>query len=196
MLKLYKQWLKSINHTLTFLLDSPETPFDIELNTAHLKEINLRASRALSRSLLVRHLDVGSCNAEEAELVALGNPVYDLSQYGIEFTASPRHADVLAVTGPVARHLRVALERTYHATPNPKIIVAIGDGACYGSVYSKNYACLGRVDQFVPVDLYIPGNPPSPEAIIRGFLTCKEFLAGKSRPTSVQSRSPITVAGK
>ncbi len=137
--------------------------------------------QALSRSLLVRHLDTGSCNAEEAELIALSNSIYDISRFGIEFTASPRHADVLAVTGPVTRHLKIAMERTYKATPKPKIIIAIGDGACNGSVYEKTYACLGRVDQFIPVDLYIPGNPPTPEEVIKGFLVCKMLLAKKEK---------------
>jgi Ni,Fe-hydrogenase III small subunit len=130
---------------------------------------------------MVRHLDTGSCNAEEAELIALSNPIYDISRFGIEFTPSPRHADVLAITGPVTRHLKIAMERTYKATPNPKIVIAIGDGACNGSIYEKTYACLGRVDQFIPVDLYIPGNPPTPEEIIKGFLVCKILLGEKEK---------------
>ena len=151
----------------------------LKKDLSRIDELDPRTKHVLSRSLLVRHLDTGSCNAEEAELIALSNPIYDISRFGIEFTASPRHADVLAVTGPVTRHLKIAMERTYRATPNPKIVVAIGDGACNGSIYETTYACLGRVDQFIPVDFYIPGNPPTPEEIIKGFLVCKILLAKK-----------------
>lgn len=144
-----------------------------------IKEITPKARKALSRSLLIRYLDVGSCNAEEAEMLALSNPIYDITRFGIDFTASPRHADVLTVSGPVTRHLKVAMERTYEAMPEPKIVVALGDGACNGSLYSKTYACLGRVDQFIPVDIYIPGDPPSPEEILKGLLLCKMLLSEK-----------------
>ena len=148
---------------------------------SRINQLDPKIRYALSRSLTVRHLDTGSCNAEEAELLALSNPIYDISRFGIEFTASPRQADILAITGPVTRHLKIAMERTYKATPNPKIVIAIGDGACNGSIYEKTYACLGRVDQFIPVDLYIPGNPPTPEEIIKGFLVCKVLLAKKEK---------------
>jgi Ni,Fe-hydrogenase III small subunit len=148
---------------------------------SRINKLDFKTKRALSKSLMVRHLDTGSCNAEEAELIALSNPIYDISRFGIEFTPSPRHADVLAITGPVTRHLKIAMERTYKATPNPKIVIAIGDGACNGSIYEKTYACLGRVDQFIPVDLYIPGNPPTPEEIIKGFLVCKILLGEKEK---------------
>ena len=144
---------------------------------SRIKELDKSTRIALSRSLTIRHLDTGSCNAEEAELIALSNPFYDSSRFGIEFTASPRHADVLTVTGPVTRHLKIAMERTYNAMPNPKIVVAIGDGACNGSIYENTYACLGKVDQFLPVDIYIPGDPPSPEQILKGLLTCKLLLS-------------------
>lgn len=150
-----------------------------EKDLSRINQLDSKTRHALSRSLTVRHLDTGSCNAEEAELIALSNPIYDISRFGIEFTASPRHADVLAVTGPVTRHLKIAMERTYKATPSPKIVIAIGDGACNGSTHETTYACLGRVDQFIPVDLYIPGNPPTPKEIIKGFLLCKLLLAQK-----------------
>lgn len=135
--------------------------------------------KALSRSLLIRHLDAGSSNAEEAEMLALSNSIYDITRFGIDITVSPRHADVLTVSGPVTRHLKIAMERTYHAMPDPKVVVAIGDGACNGSIYEKTYANLGRVDQFLPVDLYIPGDPPTPREIIQGLLLCKILLAKK-----------------
>ncbi|MBI2996500.1 MAG: NADH-quinone oxidoreductase subunit NuoB [Candidatus Melainabacteria bacterium] len=151
----------------------------LKKDLSRINQLDHKTRCVLSRSLLVRHLDTGSCNAEEAELIALSNPIYDISRFGIEFTASPRHADVLIVTGPVTRHLKIAMERTYKATPNPKIVVAIGDGACNGSIYETTYACLGRVDQFIPVDLYIPGDPPTPEQILKGLLVCKVLLAQK-----------------
>ncbi len=162
-----------------------ESKFEkLDINTfkkdlSRISKLNPKVMHTLSQSLLIRHLDTGSCNAEEAELIALSNPIYDISRFGIEFTASPRHADVLAVTGPVTRHLKIAMERTYKATPNPKIVIAIGDGACNGSTHETTYACLGRVDQFIPVDLYIPGNPPTPEEILKGLLACKELLSKK-----------------
>ena len=146
---------------------------------SRIKALDKNTKAALSRSLIIRHLDTGSCNAEEAELLALSNPFYDIARFGIEFTASPRHADVLTVTGPVTRHLKIAMEKTYNAMPKPKIVIAIGDGACNGSIYEKTYACLGRVDKFLPVDIYIPGDPPSPEQILKGLLTCKVLLAQK-----------------
>lgn len=143
----------------------------------HIQQIDDKAKKMLSRSLLIRHLDVGSCNAEEAEIMALSGPFYDMSRFGLDVTASPRHADILTVSGPVTRHLVVAMQRTYEAMPNPKIVVAIGNGACTGAPYERSYACLGRVDQFLPVDFYIPGDPPSPREILEGLLQCKKLLS-------------------
>lgn len=177
MFDLLKIWLTKGN-TVVEKHELKKLDLDIfKRDLSRISQLDITTKHALSHSLTVRHLDTGSCNAEEAELIALSNPIYDLSRFGIEFTASPRHADVLAVTGPVTRHLKIAMERTYKATPNPKIVIAIGDGACNGSIYDKTYACLGRVDQFIPVDLYIPGNPPTPEEILKGFLICKILLA-------------------
>lgn len=156
---------------------------DWSIELARINRIPPITRQALSRSLLIRHLDVGSCNAEEAELIALTSPYYDLSRFGIDFTASPRHADILTVSGPVTRHLAVAMQRTYQAMPKPNIVVAIGDGACNGSPYEKSYACLGRVDQFLPVDFYIPGDPPSPQKILEGLLLCQQILARKECDT-------------
>jgi Ni,Fe-hydrogenase III small subunit len=151
----------------------------IRTELSRIKKLDKNTKHALSKSLLIRHLDTGSCNAEEAELLALSNPIYDLTQFGIDFTASPRHADVLTVSGPVTRHLKIAMEKTYNAMPSPKIVIAIGDGACNGSIYEKSYACLGKVDDFLPVDIYIPGNPPTPSEILNGLLLCKELLNSK-----------------
>ena len=152
---------------------------DIKFELSRIESLDKNAKKALSRSILIRHLDVGSCNAEEAELLALSNPIYDLTRFGIDFTASPRHADVLTVSGPVTRHLKIAMEKTYNAMPSPKIVVALGDGACNGSIYEKTYACLGKVDNFLPVDIYIPGDPPTPIQILEGLLLCKYLLSEK-----------------
>lgn len=181
MLNIFKMWITKGN-----LVETSPNIRDLDINNweknlSRISSLDKKTKNALRHSLTVRHLDLGSCNAEEAELIALSNPFYDISRFGIEFTASPRHADVLAVTGPVTRHLKIAMERTYNATPNPKIVLAIGDGACNGSIYDKTYACLGKVDQFLPVDFYIPGDPPTPEEIIKGFLICKMLLAQKEK---------------
>ena len=149
---------------------------DIKIELSNIEHLDKNIRKALSRSMLIRHLDTGSCNAEEAELLALSNPIYDITRFGIDFTASPRHADILTVSGPVTRHLKIAMEKTYNAMPSPKIVVALGDGACNGSVYGKSYACLGKVDDFLPVDIYIPGDPPTPIQILKGLLLCKHLL--------------------
>ena len=125
----------------------------------------------LSRALCVRHIDAGSCNGCELEIHALNNPLYNLEGLGIRFVASPRHADLLLVTGPVSRHMEVALRRTYEATPDPKLVVAIGDCGCTGGIFGENYASLGRVSNIIPVDVAVPGCPPSPTRILQGILT-------------------------
>lgn len=179
MFSVLKQWIKTGNVSEQIIINKNGNVEDSYKTFSRIKEINPRVRKALSRSLLIRHLDVGSFNAEEAEILALSNPIYDITRFGIDFIASPRHADILTISGPVTRHLKIAMERTYEAMPEPKIVVAIGDGACNGSLYSKTYACLGRVDQFIPVDIYIPGDPPSPEEILKGLLLCKMLLAQK-----------------
>jgi Ni,Fe-hydrogenase III small subunit len=122
-------------------------------------------------ALTIRHVDAGSCNGCELEINALGNPYYNLEGLGIKFVASPRHADMLLVTGPVSRHMEVALRRTYDATPEPKLVVALGDCGCTGGIYGESYASLGRVANVVPVDVAVPGCPPTPLAIMQGILT-------------------------
>ena len=122
-------------------------------------------------SLTIRHVDAGSCNGCELEINALGNPYYNLEGLGIRFVASPRHADMLLVTGPVSRHMEVALKRTYEATPEPKLVVAIGDCGCTGGIFGESYASLGRVSNVIPVDVAVPGCPPTPLAIMQGILT-------------------------
>ncbi|MGI6091713.1 MAG: NADH-quinone oxidoreductase subunit NuoB [Veillonellaceae bacterium] len=143
-----------------------------QLGTALSKKI----TRILGRSLAIRHVDVGSCNACDWEMVALGNPLYDLSQYGINFVASPRHADLLMVTGMVTRNLTKALLETYKATPNPKLVVAVGSCAAGGQTFGKSYAIRGGADALVPVDVYIPGCPPRPQALIHGLLLAVDRL--------------------
>jgi Ni,Fe-hydrogenase III small subunit len=127
--------------------------------------------RTLGRSLAIREVDAGSCNGCELEIQALNNPLYDIERFGIRFVASPRHADVLLVTGPVTRNMREALERTYAATPAPKWVIAAGDCAAGCGVFAASYACLGSVSACVPVDLTIPGCPPTPLELLRGLVT-------------------------
>src|SRR5713226_5159788 len=132
------------------------------------------ARRRLGRSLSIREVDAGSCNGCELEIHALGNAFYDLERFGLRFVASPRHADVLLVTGPVTKNMREALERTYRATPDPKWVVPVGDCARNGGLFAGSYACLGGVASVVPVDLHIPGCPPSPTALLQGLIALVE----------------------
>jgi Ni,Fe-hydrogenase III small subunit len=129
-----------------------------------------RARKLFGRSIAIREVDAGSCNGCELEIHALNNPVYDVERFGIRFVASPRHADVLLVTGPVTRNMQVALERTYAATPDPKWVVAVGDCGAGCGVFEGSYAVVGGVDKVVPVDLTIPGCPPSPTALLEGLI--------------------------
>ena len=135
------------------------------------------ARRRLGRSLSIREVDAGSCNGCELEIHALNNAYYDLERFGLRFVASPRHADVLLVTGPVTKNMRVALERTYNAAPNPKWVVAVGDCARDGGCFAGSYAVVGGVSQVVPVDLHVGGCPPAPLEILRGLLALLECVA-------------------
>ena len=132
------------------------------------------ARRRLGRSLSIREIDAGSCNGCELEIHALNNAFYDLERFGLHFVASPRHADVLLVTGPVTRNMREALERTYNATPDPKWVVAVGDCAVDGGIFAGSYAVVGGVSGVVPVDLHIRGCPPQPTQLLKGLLTLLE----------------------
>jgi Ni,Fe-hydrogenase III small subunit len=134
------------------------------------RDLDRAARRRLGRSLSIREIDAGSCNGCELEIHALNNPFYDLERFGLRFVASPRHADVLMVTGPVTRNMRQALERTYAATPDPKWVVAVGDCALNGGVFAGSYAIIGGVSSVVPVDLHIRGCPPRPEQLLAGLL--------------------------
>src|SRR4051812_9484006 len=126
--------------------------------------------RTLGRALAMRHVDAGSCNGCELEIHALQNPYYNLEGLGIRFVASPRHADLLLVTGPVSRHMAIALRRTYDATPEPRLVVAVGECGCTGGIFGESYATLGRVSNVIPVDVEIPGCPPTPTQLLQGIL--------------------------
>lgn len=126
--------------------------------------------KLLGRSLSIREVDAGSCNGCELEIVALNNPIYDIERFGIHFVASPRHADMLLVTGPVTRNMELALLKTYRAMPEPKVVVAVGACGISGGIFGQNYASLGGVDNVLPVDVYIPGCPPRPQALLHGIL--------------------------
>ena len=132
--------------------------------------LDLAARRRLGRSLSIREVDAGSCNGCELEIHALNNAFYDLERFGLRFVASPRHADVLLVTGPVTRNMSEALLRTYNATPAPKWVVAVGACAANGGVFAGSYACVSGVAAVIPVDLHIPGCPPTPTALLQGLL--------------------------
>jgi len=134
------------------------------------REVDARARRLFGRALAVREVDAGSCNGCEIEITGLMSPVYDSERFGIHFVASPRHADLLLVTGPVTRNMEVPLRKTYEATPAPKLVVAVGDCARTCGVFRGSYAVAGSVDQIIPVDVFVDGCPPEPADILRGIL--------------------------
>jgi len=138
------------------------------------------ARRRLGKSLSIREVDAGSCNGCELEIHALNNAFYDIERFGLRFVASPRHADVLLVTGPVTKNMREALERTYRATPDPKWVVAVGDCAFDGGIFAGSYAVAGGVSDVVPVDLHIRGCPPSPTALLKGLIALLENSSQKT----------------
>ena len=150
------------------LAEAPPAPDDLAVLGA---EFQAAARKRLGRSLSIRQVDAGSCNACELEIHALNNPYYDLERFGLRFVASPRHADVLLVTGPVTLNMQEALERTYAATPAPKWVVAAGACAIDGGLFAGGYACASGVASVLPVDLTIRGCPPTPVQLLRGLLT-------------------------
>lgn len=141
-----------------------------EEKKAEASRIQAELLSILGEALSIREVDAGSCNGCELEINALGNPYYNLEGLGIKFVASPRHADLLLVTGPVSRNMEMALKRTYEATPEPKLVVAVGDCACDGGIFGESYATCGRVANVIPVDVTVPGCPPEPLEILRGIL--------------------------
>lgn len=139
------------------------------------------------RSLHVRQVDAGSCNGCELEIAATTNPFFDLERFGIHFVASPRHADLLLVTGPVTRNMEIALRRTYEATPEPRVVVAVGACGCSGGIFGEGtYASVGGVDRVVPVDVYVPGCPPRPQAILNGLLVAMGMREARARPVAAE----------
>lgn len=145
------------------------------------RELRRRIHSVLGRSLHIREVDAGSCNGCEVEINALSNPIYDLERFGIHLVASPRHADMLLVTGPVTRNMELALRKTYDATPEPRLVVAVGACGCSGGIFGRNYATCGGVDSVLPVDVYIPGCPPNPYALLHGILLAVGRLEPRER---------------
>jgi Ni,Fe-hydrogenase III small subunit/Pyruvate/2-oxoacid:ferredoxin oxidoreductase delta subunit len=135
------------------------------------RELKARTDKLLGRSLHIREVDAGSCNGCEIEIVGLTGPIYDAERFGVHFVASPRHADMLLVTGPVTRNMEMALRKTYDAMPGPRLVVAVGACGCSGGIFGVNYATRGAVDAVIPVDVYVPGCPPNPHALLHGILT-------------------------
>ena len=151
------------------------------------EEISVAATRIqrdllqiLGQALSIRMVDAGSCNGCELEINALNNPYYNLEGLGIRFVASPRHADMLLVTGPVSRNMEAALRRTYDATPEPRLVVAVGDCGCTGGIFGESYASCGRVSRVIPVDVAVPGCPPTPIALMQGILTAVSLGARRN----------------
>ncbi|MBS0385633.1 MAG: NADH-quinone oxidoreductase subunit NuoB [Proteobacteria bacterium] len=165
-------------YLLSGLMLPPLTERKPKLDDAELAELAKRldkaARRKLGRSLSIRHVDAGSCNGCELEIHALNNAFYDLERFGVRFVASPRHADVLMVTGPVTRNMREALERVYEVTPSPKWVVAVGDCAIDGGLFAESYAVVGAVSDVICVDLHVRGCPPRPIQLLEGLLRLLE----------------------
>ena len=155
-------------------LTEPRPHADEEALQEAANALHLRARKRLGRSLSIRQVDAGSCNGCELEIHALNNAFYDLERFGLKFVASPRHADILMVTGPVTKNMREALERTYRATPDPKWVVAVGDCAFNGGLFAGSYACVGAVSGVIPVDLHVSGCPPTPLQLLQGLLALLE----------------------
>jgi Ni,Fe-hydrogenase III small subunit len=145
------------------------------------EEIQRELLQILGRALAIRQVDAGSCNGCELEIHALNNPYYNLEGMGIKFVASPRHADMLLVTGPVSRHMERALKIAYEATPDPKLVVAVGECGCNGGVFGESYASCGAVANVIPVDVSVPGCPPPPLTILQGILTAVTARAGSAK---------------
>jgi Ni,Fe-hydrogenase III small subunit/formate hydrogenlyase subunit 6/NADH:ubiquinone oxidoreductase subunit I len=148
------------------------------------RQLQERAAKMFGRSLHIRQVDAGSCNGCEVEITGLNSPVYDIERFGIHFVASPRHADMLLVTGPVTRNMELALRKTWEAMPGPGLVVAVGACGCSGGIFGQNYATCGGVDSVLSVDVYIPGCPPNPRALLHGILTA----IGRMEPARSPSR--------
>jgi Ni,Fe-hydrogenase III small subunit len=162
---------------VTIARPTPDTQALDEVGRA----LEARARRLFGRSITIREVDAGSCNGCELEINALSNAIYDVERFGIRFAASPRHADVLLVTGPVTHNMKIALERTYAAAPDPKWVVAVGDCGCGCGVFEGSYAVIGAVDKVIPVDLHIRGCPPRPIDLLRGLLALMDQTTRRRR---------------
>ncbi|MBK6630949.1 MAG: NADH-quinone oxidoreductase subunit B family protein [Betaproteobacteria bacterium] len=147
----------------------PEPVESVEI-AREMRQLSDDILRILGRALTIRQVDAGSCNGCELEIHALNNPYYNLEGYGIKFVASPRHADMLLVTGPVTKNMENALKVAYDCTPDPKLVVAVGDCGCTGGVFGASYASCGAVENVIPVDVRVPGCPPTPVALLQGIL--------------------------
>jgi Ni,Fe-hydrogenase III small subunit len=178
--------LKSLfSRAVTMPAPRPDMPVPVSedaILTELGRALEMSARRLFGRSITIREIDAGSCNGCELEIHALNNAVYDVERFGIKFAASPRHADVLLVTGPVTHNMRTALERTYAATPDPKWVIAVGDCAAGCGVFAGSYAVVGSVQDVVPVDLVIPGCPPKPIDLLRGLLSLMEKATAEAKP--------------
>jgi len=161
------------------IVSEPPPEADESLRVREILSEHIRT--VLGRALCIRHVDAGSCNGCELEIHALNNPIYNLEGLGIRFVASPRHADLLLVTGPVAKNMELALRRTYEATPDPKLVVALGDCGCTGGIFGESYASCGRVANVIPVDVLIPGCPPSPVRILQGILAALSGVKSRTQ---------------
>ena len=159
--------LRKILRTGIISEPAPAADEDLRATTQQLSDFMLKQ---IGRALVIRHIDAGSCNGCELEIHALNNPYYNLEAIGIKFAASPRHADLLLVTGPVAKNMETAVKRAYDATPEPRIVVAVGDCGCTGGIFGESYASCGRVSNVIPVDVSIPGCPPTPLQLMQGIL--------------------------
>jgi len=168
MLRLYAKTLKT-----GIVTERIKRPKEKELEQLGI-EVKRQIDKRFSGSIAIRAVDAGSCNGCELEIHALNNPIYDIERFGIHFVASPRHADVLLVTGPVSRHMQTALLRVYEATPDPKWVVAVGDCAACGGEFGVSYASCGAVENVIPVDLVIKGCPPTPKTLVKGLLSLME----------------------
>jgi Ni,Fe-hydrogenase III small subunit len=162
----------------TGIVTEPLGPGDLEI-VQLIHQIDQKTKRLLGRSLAIREVDAGSCNGCEIEITGLTNSVYDSERFGIHFVASPRHADMLLVTGPVTRNMEVPLRKTYDATPDPKLVVAVGDCAQTCGVFKGSYAVAGSVDQIIPVNVFVHGCAPEPADILRGILTALDRVPNK-----------------
>src|SRR5450432_1793411 len=174
------------------MTEPPPAPADEMVLVARLQK---KILRVLGRALTIRQIDAGSCNGCELEIHALANPYYNIEGLGIRFVASPRHADMLLVTGPVSKHMAIALKRTYDATPDPKLVVAVGDCGCDGGIFGESYASLGRVSNVIPVDVAIPGCPPTPTALLAGILAAITVHAQPPEPESPREPTLAPAAG-